>query len=218
MVLQLSGLTIIEDFLPIALGNSDLILGLQWLEKLGTISTNWKTQTIKFKMGKEMVTLKGDASLGRTGITLKAMIKTLKKEGQGFLVEFNFVGKVKDNDSEKKEMTEVPDFLSPLVQKFQQVFELPQGLPPKRLQEHKIVLKDGTNPVSVRPYRYPPAQKDEIERLIHDMLAAGIIRLSNSPFSSPVLLVKKKDGSWRFCVDYRALNKATVPDSSQFQS
>ena len=212
VVLQLQGITIIEDFLPIALGNSDLILGLQWLEKLGTMSANWNSQKIKFKLGNDMVTLTGDASLGRTGITLKAMMKTLRNEGKGFLVEFNYLGAVTEKEQEIQKASEVPSFLSPLVQHYQGVFDLPSGLPPVRHQDHNIVLKEGTDPVNVRPYRYPQIQNDEIERLIHDMLAAGIIQLSHSPFSSPVLLVKKKDGSWRFCVDYRALNKATIPN------
>jgi len=64
--------------------------------------------------------------------------------------------------------------------------------------------------VQVRLYRYLPAVKDEIERQVTDMLKAGIIQPSNSPFSSSVLLVKKKDGSFRFCVDFRHLNAITA--------
>jgi len=58
--------------------------------------------------------------------------------------------------------------------------------------------------VAVRPYRYPQLQKDELERQCEVMLQQGLIQYSTSPFSAPVLLVKKQDGTWRFCVDYRA--------------
>ena len=85
-------------------------------------------------------------------------------------------------------------------------------LPPERDIVHKIELQQGSQPVHVKPYKYPHFQKEEIDRLVTEMLNEGIIRDSTSSFSSPVLLVKKKDGSWLFCVNYRALNAITVKD------
>ena len=74
------------------------------------------------------------------------------------------------------------------------------------------MLKDGTPPVHERPYRYPYFQKSEIEKIVNELLELGSIQPSQSPFSSLVLLVRKADGSWRMCIDYRALNKATIKD------
>jgi hypothetical protein len=64
--------------------------------------------------------------------------------------------------------------------------------------------------VNSRPYRYSPFHKNEIEKQVKALLESGLIVPSVSPFASPVLLVKKKDGSWRFCVDYRKLNDSTI--------
>jgi hypothetical protein len=99
-----------------------------------------------------------------------------------------------------------------VLQDFEKCFGEPQELPPHRDYDHHIKLLPGVKPVSVRPYRYTPQQKDEIEKQITEMLKKGIIKPSHSPFASPVLLVKKKDGCWRFCVNYRHLNVVTVPD------
>ena len=109
-------------------------------------------------------------------------------------------------------ISKVPALLDTLLQSFEDVFATPQGLPPARPCDHRIHLLPNTAPVSVRPYRYPQLQKDELESQCASMLQQGVIRHSTSAFSAPVLLVKKHDDTWRFCVDYRALNQQTVKD------
>jgi len=93
--------------------------------------------------------------------------------------------------------------LDGLLHYFADVFAEPSGLPPARGRDHHIILKPGSPPVAVRPYRYPAAHKDELERQCAAMMEQGIVRHSESVFSSPVIL----------CIDYRALNALTVKDA-----
>ena len=92
------------------------------------------------------------------------------------------------------------------------VFETPKGLPPIHDHDHSIHLIPGSVPPNIRPYRYPYAQKGEIEHMVVEMLEAGIIQPNQSSFSAPVVLVHKKDGPWRMCPDYSKLNKLTIKD------
>nr|GEU42713.1 retrotransposon Gag domain, retroviral aspartyl protease [Tanacetum cinerariifolium] len=106
----------------------------------------------------------------------------------------------------------IPNQLQPLIDKYQGIFHEPTTLPPFHSTSHSIPLLPNSTPPNIRPYRYPHSQKTEIEKQVDELLTAGFIQPSTSPFSSPVLLVKKKDNTWRMCVDYRALNKITVAD------
>jgi hypothetical protein len=96
---------------------------------------------------------------------------------------------------------------------FAAIFREPEGMPPPRSRDHSITLLLGSAPVVAHPYRYPTAHKDELERQCTVMLEQGIIRRSSSAFSSTVLLVRKADGTWHFCVDYRVVNAITVKDA-----
>lgn len=111
----------------------------------------------------------------------------------------------------KTEATEYPELLQ-LMETFHRIFEAQKGLPPKRLQDHAIRLQPGAKVPNIWPYQYPYYQKNEIEKIVKEMLTSGIIKPRTNPFSSPVLLVKKKDESWHFCVDYCALNRITILD------
>ena len=107
---------------------------------------------------------------------------------------------------------QLPEEVAALLEEFKSVFAAPEGLPPLRDHEHQITLKEGAQAICQRPYRYPYYQKNEIEKIVKDLLSAGLIRNRSSPFASPVLLVRKVDGSWRMCIDYRALNQETIKD------
>ncbi|XP_052185288.1 uncharacterized protein LOC127796925 [Diospyros lotus] len=205
--LQLQNLQIVEDFLPLELGSSDVILGMRWLATVGKMNVDWKTLTMKFQVGGMAVTLQGDPSLSKTLVSLKAMVKAFKEKGEGMLLELGAMAAEIEEDQRA-----VPELLKGALAEYGRVFTAVEGLPPSRERDHAINLLWGSSPVSVRPYRYPYLQKNEIEKLVGEMLAAGIIQPSSSPFSNPVLLIKKEDGGWRFCVDYRALNKVTVPN------
>jgi hypothetical protein len=88
---------------------------------------------------------------------------------------------------------------------------MPAGfMPPERSYDHTIPLEEGSIPPYSSTYRMSPAELDEVKKQLADLLSRGFIQPSSSPYGSPILFVRKKDGSLRFCVDYRALNKQTV--------
>nr|GEZ79112.1 putative reverse transcriptase domain-containing protein [Tanacetum cinerariifolium] len=99
----------------------------------------------------------------------------------------------------------------PVVQEFPEVFpeDLP-GIPPIRQVEFQIDLIPGVAPVARAPYRLAPSKMKELAEQLHELTDKGFIRPSSSPWGAPVLFVKKKDGSFRMCIDYRELKKLTV--------
>eukprot|EP00253_Pinus_taeda_P028807 PITA_28807 len=92
------------------------------------------------------------------------------------------------------------------------VFKTSKGLPPIHDHDHAIHLIPGSVPPNIRLYKYPYVQKSEVEHMVAKMIEAGIIQPSQIYFSALVVLVHKKDGSWRMCPDYRELNKLTIKD------
>lgn len=102
--------------------------------------------------------------------------------------------------------------MAKILKIYEDVFKEPKGLPPIKTHDHSIPLQEGVKRVSVKPYRYSFYHKEEIEKIVRELLDSGGIQHNHSPFYSPVLLVRKADGTWRMCVDYRALNKVTIKD------
>ncbi|KAE9594889.1 putative nucleotidyltransferase, Ribonuclease H [Lupinus albus] len=196
-------LEVSQDFYLFALKGVDVVLGLEWLSSLGEVKADFGRMRLTLKKEGTIMTIEGNPALTRAELPLGAFMQVLMEEGEGMLLHCN--------DAVQAE-TDIPRELDRILLQYQEVFQEMTELPPKRSQDHAIHLKEGAGIPNLRPYRCPYYQKAEVERLVGEMLEAGVIQYSISPYSSPIILVKKKDGGWRFCVDYRALNKVTIPN------
>lgn len=108
---------------------------------------------------------------------------------------------------------DMPIEFEALIDDYADAFKEPTKLPPSRPRfDHKIPLQEGLTPFNLQPYGYSIIQKKVVGKLVNEMLEHGIVRHNNSPFASPEVMVRKKDGSWRLCVDHRRLNQHTVKD------
>jgi hypothetical protein len=172
------------------LGSFDLIIGMDWLEAFSPMKVHWAEKWLSIQYGSGHIVLQG-----------------LSSESANCSVIQLYQADVASSDSSTQTM--FPE-VQLLLDEFRSLFAEPTELPPRRTCDHRIPLVSGAAPVAIRQYRYKPALKDEIERQVSKLLHSGFIRPSQSAFSSPILLVRKKDGSWRMCVDYRMLNALTV--------
>nr|GEV25199.1 hypothetical protein [Tanacetum cinerariifolium] len=126
---------------------------------------------------------------------------------KGCQIFLAYISAKKEEDrSEGKQLEDVP-----VVWDYPEVFPKDlSSLPPARPVEFQIDLIQGAAPVARAPYRLAPSEMKELSEQLQELSDKGFIRPSSSPWGAPVLFVKKKDGSFRMCIDYRELNKLTV--------
>ena len=204
----LQGHTFVSPMKVLDLGGYDAVLGMDWLSQYSPMHCNWAEKWISFQYQGQMIKLQGVVSSSVPQLSEITSDQLCKWQAGNDVWALAVLEALPESSSSE---SSVPPSVTQLLHEYAEVFQTPSTLPPQRQFDHSIPLLHGVSPVNSRPYRYSPAQKDEIERQVNEMLASGLITQSCSPFASPVLLVKKKDNSWRrFCVDYRRLNSLTI--------
>nr|GEV63612.1 putative reverse transcriptase domain-containing protein [Tanacetum cinerariifolium] len=196
------------DLMPVPLGSFDVIIRMDWLIKYhGVIICDEKIGRVPF--GREMLIFQGNEDNQREESRLNIISYTKAQEylskGCDVFLE-HITTKEAKNKSEGKRLEDVR-----VVRDFPKVFPKDlSGIPPSRQVEFQIDLVPGAAPVARAPYRLAPSEMKELAEQLQELSDKGFIRPSSSPWGASVLFVKKKDGSFRMCIDYRKLNKLTV--------
>ena len=189
------------DLILLPIESYDVILGMDWLsDNYAQLDCRNKTITIG-KPGEDTITWQGRRKKGpKFLLSATDARRVVHKGAQSFLAYL-----INKPDLQPK-IEEVR-----IVREFKGVFpEKLDSLPPERDVEFAIDLVPGTTPLSKAPYRMAPAELKELKEQLQELLDSGFIRPSSSPWGSPVLFVKKKDGTLRMCIDYRGLNQVTI--------
>ncbi|GJR19685.1 putative reverse transcriptase domain-containing protein [Tanacetum coccineum] len=194
--------------MPVELGSFDVIIGMDWLAKYHAVIV-YAEKIVRIPFGDEILIIRGDGSSNKHGTRLNIISCTKAQEylTKGCHVFLANITATKDEDkSKEKRLKDVP-----VVQEFPEVFpEDLSGIPPTRQVEFRIDLVPGATPVARAPYRLALFEMKELAEQLQELTDKGFIRPSSSPWGALVLFVKKKDGSFRMCIDYRELNKLTV--------
>ncbi|WVZ83967.1 LOW QUALITY PROTEIN: hypothetical protein U9M48_031053 [Paspalum notatum var. saurae] len=199
------GYTLKWDLRVLDMEAYDGILGFDWLEQHSLMICDWEAKTLQFQMDQQTVKLQGilSAQTEVSSITGDQFFKWLKGNDVWALALFHV--------SDSNEPSVVPPEILNLLDRYQDVFQGSHTLPPPRDLEYMTIIFLYCQMLCLStPYGYSPLHKSGIERQVKELLAAGLITHSSSPFASPVLLVQKKDGCWRMCVDYTKLNALTI--------
>ncbi|GJV27055.1 putative reverse transcriptase domain-containing protein [Tanacetum coccineum] len=147
------------------------------------------------------------------------LAKQTKKGNENLLSISNFMDEVDQSGimyalvvRDEEPLVLVPPYVKPLIEKYADVMpkELPSGLPPMRDIQYHIDLIPGSSFPNKATYGMSPKEHEELQRQVEEAIVKGLFRISMSPCAVPVLLTPKKDGTWRMCVDSRAINKIKV--------
>ncbi|XP_026383997.1 uncharacterized protein LOC113279516 [Papaver somniferum] len=202
---EMQGYQFSVNLLALPLGGCEIVLGADWLRQLGDVLFNFALLRISFLHQGRKITLQGTHSKPSLSlISGSSLVKFLKQNTPTIIGQFFSISSTP--------IIPPPPAVSTLLDTFADVFAEPTGLPPSRPLDHKIPLKTGSNPTYQRPYKCPYIHKSVVESLVSEMLSNGVIQKNHSPFVAHILLLKKKDDTWRFCVDYRKLNDIMVKD------